>query len=340
MAGDSTAAVRFLEYIVEEYTNMVATRQVGVMSANGVVNPVMIEVTPEMAEQWLADMAYVHQRTIRAAHVAFLAEEMRRGNFTAGTQIHIVSLHGRLTLVDGYHRLKAVIASGVPHSFSRLITFVDSEERIAWVYGNIDVGLKRTGSDFFGALELHTRLGLTESEVRTYNGTINYMDTGCLYNPGESARLHKDDAVGRMELYAPFARDYFSLLKGCDQRIYRAAIRAGTLSVALLSLRYSLPRAENRGDPSVIDFWRGVIFDDGIQVGDPRKVANRHLLTTIMRHGNVQLITSAPYSTRYLINCFHAHMTRRTINHTVVRDAKCAIDMYGVPGDRTLWWQE
>lgn len=64
-------------------------------------------------------------------------------------------------------------------------------------------------------------------------------------------------------------------------------MRVASLSIVLLSLRFSAPKAEAQGDPSVDEFWRGVIFDDGIQIGDPRKLANRHLLTTAMATSNV-----------------------------------------------------
>lgn len=309
-------------------------------SMSGTANPALVRVTPEQATQWLETMQYAHQRAVRQWHVDFLADEMRRERFIQGTQIRFASLNGQRMLVDGQHRLWAVVVSEIPQLFSVLTTRVESKEEAAWIYVNTDIGLKRSNSEALGILELDRELQITKTEARVFNGATNFMATGCMRNTGRTDTLHRDDAVRYMRLYVPFAREYFTLIAECEKRSRHSAMRAATLSIALLSLRFSVPRAESRGDPSVQEFWRGAVFDDGVQIGDPRKVANRHLLNASMSGGGSPTkssIVSPPFSSRYLVNCFNAYMTRRELTFTRVVDNRSPLNMYGVPNDSTQW---
>jgi len=310
------------------------------LTMNGQTGVSTQTITPEVATEWLEAMVYKHQRAIRQTHVEFLAEEMRRGNFVQGTQIRVVLYRDRQYLVDGQHRLWAIVLSGAAQVFSVLRTYARSEEEIAWMYGNIDVGLRRTGSDLFGALELDEEFQLSKTNISSLNAAINFMSSGCVRNG--APMLHRDDAVRCMRIYAPYMREYIELAASCDERrIRKPATRAATLSIALLTFRFAAPRAESRGDPSVPEFWRGVIFDDGIQIGDPRKVANRHLLSAGMAGGASAdykpFSVSPAYSSRFIGNCFNAHMERRQLKMTKVFDVRAPLDLYGVPRDPSQW---
>lgn len=92
-------------------------------------------ITPDVAKQML--MRNVSNRTLRPAHVAKIAESMRRGKFdlTSAT----ISFYTDGTLADGQHRLSAVIRSGceVP-----MIVVRGMEHTI-----HLDTGLKRNAID-------------------------------------------------------------------------------------------------------------------------------------------------------------------------------------------------
>jgi hypothetical protein len=305
---------------------------------SGGFNPFAQRIEAAEAARWLETMKYEHQRTIRKHHVEELAEEMRRGKFVPGTQIRIASYQGRMMLVDGQHRLAAVVASGLPQTFTILEVEAKSEAEVAWMYGYTDIGMRRTASDLYSALELTEEFGISRTDVNNLSAAVIFMASGCLRNKSGNSPIHRDDVVSYMRTYAPYMKQYVELIFQCDTRMRNASTRAASLSIALLSLRFSLPYAESRGEPSVVEFWRGVIFDDGIQIGDARKVANRHLLgSTMLGNGIVGAATTPAYSSRYLVKCFQAYMERREIKQTKVFDAQAPIDMHGVPKDRTQW---
>lgn len=68
------------------------------------------EITPEMAEFYLTFNAD-HQRPLRKGHVACLAREMKEGRWKFNGDAIRIDSEGRL--IDGQHRLRAVLQSGV-----------------------------------------------------------------------------------------------------------------------------------------------------------------------------------------------------------------------------------
>jgi hypothetical protein len=75
---------------------------------NGITGRIMI-VTPELAERWLGKNAK-HNRTIGQRHVEGMASDMREGNWRLTHQGICFDSEGRL--IDGQHRLSAVVLSG------------------------------------------------------------------------------------------------------------------------------------------------------------------------------------------------------------------------------------
>ena len=313
-------------------------------TANGMPNPAMLTITPETAQRWLETMLYEHQRPIRQSHVEYLAEEMRRGRFVQGLQMHIVEYENASVLVDGYHRLWAIVESGLSQTVAVLRTRVATKEEIAWIYGNTDIGMRRTGAQLIGALELPQEIGCSIMEVRQLSGAIPFMLSGCVRTSYAETRYHKDDLIHHIRLYAPYARSYFAQQHDMSDTLRKRANRSSTLSIALLTWRYAAPYAESRGDPSVAEFWRGVLFDDGVQIGDPRKLVNRHLLMVNVSasassvHSSGELVTTG-YSARYIAACFNAYMERRQLKMAKVNDATAPIRLYGVPNDPANWWK-
>lgn len=307
------------------------------------LNATVMTVAPAQAKEWLDSMGYDHQRRIRSHHVEYLAEEMRRNRFIQGTQIHLVRFDGRYHLVDGQHRLQAVVTAGMAQSFSVLTTEVQTKEDMAWVYGSTDIGMKRTSGDLLGALEMAGELDLKADYLGRFSAAIIFLASGCISQSHIKNDLHRDDMVKYMRLYAPYAREFYDLSFGAPGEIRRGVTRVATFSVALLTLRFSAERAAQRGDPSISEFWKGAIFDDSIPIGDPRKVAHRHLLTTAMPSGRGVMLSStvsAAYSSRYLVNCVNAYMERRDLKMGRVNDQRAPIALYGAPADPAEWLKD
>ena len=296
-------------------------------------------ITPEEAQSLVDTLQYEHQRAVRKHHVNFLEGEMRRGDFIQDTQIRIAVLGNTRYLVDGQHRLHAVIQSGMSQCFQIVETHVRDSDELANLYGRLDVGMKRTAADLYRSLDLSEKYGITKSHINHLSAAITFMRLGCK-GKGPKAKVHQSDMLHYMEMYMPYVHQFVDITMGCEQSITFPAWRTATLAVVLLSLRFSQPLADQRGDPSVVTFWKGAIFDDGIQVGDPRKVVNRHLLTTSLFSGQKNTAVTSAYSCRYIINCFNGYMERRELRHTKVYDAHAPIVMYGAPTEVDDWFQD
>lgn len=303
---------------------------------------VLQTIDAEQAAYILANYQYHFQRTLRPLHVKALARAMRDHTFVQNTQIHLAMLGTQYMLMDGQHRLQAVIESDCPQSFDVLITPVSTAEQAAMLYGVTDTGLRRTMHDLTNAMQLAEELGITPTLLNKVESAINFLCVGLTRQHAQN-KPSRSELVRAIRQYAPEITQIDGMTAGTPRGIKIAAMRAPTLAIMLLSLKFSKPVAESRGDPGVHDFWAGVIHDDGIEIGDPRKVVNRHLLTskitntvTIKAHTGV---FTPPHSARYIAQCFNAWMERRQLTKTSVFDSQAPLEMYGVPSDPALWFE-
>ena len=312
---------------------------------HGNIRATVEEVTPELASIYLQILEYGGQRKVRQAHVERLSNEMRRGTFRPGTMIETMAFGGREYLINGQHRLHAVIESGTTQVFTIQQTVVNSMEEIAFAYGRTDIGLKRTSGDMYSALDLAGRLHLPSRAITDLSGAIGFMIGGFTrtgFMAGMAGAVPPETIIDRMALYAPHMITYWDIAANCQRSIRAGAFRAATLSVALLTLRFTAPQATEKQLPSVADFWAGVIHDDGITATDPRKFAMRHIRDTTMsmngRATSGRIVVGPAYSCRYLASCFKAYMEGRQVRLVKVLDEAAPFEVYGAPIDQEKWW--
>jgi hypothetical protein len=96
-----------------------------------------VEVTPHMAAQWLR--ANIDNRPVRSSHITTLVDEIRSGRWRVTHQGIAFSSKGRL--IDGQHRLHAIIVAGQP---VWLTVFVGLDDDM---FGALDRGIRRTIAD-------------------------------------------------------------------------------------------------------------------------------------------------------------------------------------------------
>lgn len=101
------------------------------------VTHTLVDLTPELAEKWLGHN--VGNRNLRRQKVQQYARDMREGNWHTSGQAVQFDWNGRL--VDGQHRLEAVIESGITIEVL-VVKGLDPRAREV-----IDTGAKRTASD-------------------------------------------------------------------------------------------------------------------------------------------------------------------------------------------------
>ncbi len=106
----------------------------------GKMDTQVVLVTPELAEQYL--LAHVKNRPLRRKHVDDIAAAITRGEWIPS---HLgVAFDTRGHLIDGRHRLHAIIKAGIPVALN--VSFNCAPES----YKIIDTNLRRQMSDIIG----------------------------------------------------------------------------------------------------------------------------------------------------------------------------------------------
>lgn len=108
--------------------------------------PTLTEITPAAARKMLEDSASFQNRPIKKANVREYADSIRAGewNHHVGDPIRL-DTHGRV--LDGQHRLLAVIESGTPQHFYVISNLPPD------AVNYMDIGRPRSHSDFIGMTE-------------------------------------------------------------------------------------------------------------------------------------------------------------------------------------------
>lgn len=298
-------------------------------------------VTPEDATKMLDTMKYEHQRLPRQRKIQEYAEEMKNGTFRELTQIFIAIYHGQYVVLDGQHRLHAVVLAGAPQLFTIVEKEVESEQELASIYSTTDRGLQRTPGDIYGAHALGEEFGLNKTMLDAFGAGIKFMMNGCIVI---NSTVRHDVVISHMRLYAPYMQTYQALLSEASpsKSLYTTCKRSSSIAMALLSLRFSAPKAEQTNQPGAVqDFWLGTLKDDGLRQGDPRKVANHHLTVTrtgASRMAQQRYIVNQSYSVRYLGSCLNAYIRGESLRYAKVFDETAPLNIFGVPADPAQWW--
>lgn len=286
-------------------------------------------ITPEMASRMLNNCEYEYQRPIKSWFVRFLAGESKRGAFKQDTAIELCSVDGKDFLTDGRHRLSAIVESGMPQRMVIIKRKLRDDDAVAMDYSRTDKGIRRITSDDYRALRLGDELGLSDTDLNRYGSAIAMINSGFMV--ANQGKLHTDDRLKMMRDYNDACSSYLEVIAGTDKALRSRLTRAATFSVALVTFRYS---STTYGD-KVEKFWHGVAWDDGLRVGDARKLANRHLLETGMTGGSAGIashrVASPSYSSRFLAQCFNAYIEGRELKHTKVYDNRKPIAILGSP---------
>ncbi|PYJ11255.1 MAG: hypothetical protein DMF06_03325 [Verrucomicrobia bacterium] len=123
-------------------------------------------INPAAAEELLKLYPYERQRSVNQSYVESYASTMTKGEWLPGSEIAIAfspngdgQKHGHL--VNGRHRLLAVIESGASIEFAiKEFDCADSNE-VANLYGLTDTGRQRNINDHIRALALDEEFGLS-----------------------------------------------------------------------------------------------------------------------------------------------------------------------------------
>lgn len=224
-------------------------------------------VPPELANQWLTTHNYRWQRRVRPFQVARLVAAIESGEFKPGI-LQFALTPERLVLIDGQHRLSAVVATGRPQRFYVIEHPVESDAEIDELYGILDTGMARQVRDAPQLLRYGDALGVQPKIRHALISAAHLLATG--FSPSSSS--------GR--LVTPPSRRYQALhqFEGVIDEVVRLhgeakqphsqrLLIAGVMAVEMVTLR-DQPK-------TAVPFWEKVARQAGYEVGD----GEHHLVT-------------------------------------------------------------
>lgn len=221
----------------------------------------------------LLHRSFDRQRPLNQNYVFLWAEEMRRGEFRAQSQIRIAICNGTQYLVDGQHRLNAQVEANVPMVYTITYTECSDEEEIGRLYSVIDRGQPRTVPQLLNAqdIDVARSFGFGPGLLTVMNAASVWIESGFATTSGQISYLSRseDQIVRRVKEWSPAFASYHAALSGksLSSHAGKKAKHVGMVASALLQYRYCVQNAD--------EFWVPLAEDDGLRLGDPRKTLLR-----------------------------------------------------------------
>ena len=227
----------------------------------------VVLVPPEMAAMLRATCHFDRQRAIDPRNVERLAFEIKQGWFIRGTPISMCVLpDGTMRLINGNHTLEAIKKAGIPVPLTFLYQEVPDLAAVARDYSNLDLQKGRSWK---------TALHAVNGGHNEFDGRATAALGAILSEFGKNAHNQADSRSRgvRVQMLNHEYRAAINLLaattKGCPSQNVSKLMRSAVLGVALITARAQPAKA--------VEFWGGMVRDDGIAAGDPRKALLRYL---------------------------------------------------------------
>lgn len=279
-------------------------------------------IGPKKAQEILTACAYPKQRKVYPHHVEFLKGVMLRGGWNVGSQLAFARLEGRLTLVNGYHRLHAIIGADQTQEFQLLIIDVDNPADIDHLYSRFDTGSRpRTTAELLNAIDFSKNTGLGKLVSSRLLAAAALIENGFkrvnAYELPESKDI--DFRILAAKKWAVPAATYEDLVRLADKHIKRKLFTASVMSVALTTVLHQ--------PSSAAVFWKGVAEDDGLRKGDPRKALSLYLIRTPLGVKEIDLTIKAAAL------AWNAHFLGKPLNF--LRPGAAIFSVLGAPWKRS-----
>lgn len=212
--------------------------------------PVYETITPAQAAEWLeANLEEGHNRSLRRERAEAFARDMESGNWRDNGETLKFDWNGRL--VDGQHRLAALVRAGIPHRFL-VVRGVDPDS-----IHTIDMGVARRYADVLRMNGVRNGAQMASMERRLFL----WKRRGMRVARGGAAK-----AVTSTELLE-FREGYHQLLglalsRGQDLRKKFARVSPSTFGAAYILF--------TEKDPAMADAFFDMLLS-GVGFGDDRR---------------------------------------------------------------------
>lgn len=239
-------------------------------------------ITPPMAAMWLGKNLE-NNRKARDWHVEELAESIQNNEWEVTHQGIAFDKNGKL--IDGQHRLQAIVASGVP------VTMLVVRGLEPTTFGVIDSGMKRTLADRTGLDQRLAEVCRLFYAITNGHKAVSAMEANKIANT-EIGELH-----GRLIAHCPRHANYFSsapnrvaaitlILNGADeQKVFDSYARMVYMKFGELTpIESSLVKQVTSGVIKGRD--KREIVVRGIKCMDPKNARYTKLVMTENDHSN------------------------------------------------------
>lgn len=279
----------------------------------------LVDITPDLAETWLRDYAYIGQRKPSQRHIDFLAYEMSSGRFKP-SEFRIMHNCEKSYLTNGQHRLLAVKKSGVVIRGIIYHQQVNTAEEVADDYGDADSGRMRSVTDALAATGLQSQTTLPPTKFQ-YAAAASKIIIGGFAPRAYSSMMPEVRSRGirkkAVAWWLPVAERVFPCIERGESEILRGIYRQAVLSVALVTMYYQPDKAD--------EFWHGVSRNEGLRKGDARRTLAMFLMSNPAR------MHAQPKQSRYVAAAWNAFFEERQNAQLKVYDHSKPIEIAGTP---------
>lgn len=234
-----------------------------------------IKINAQSADYLLKRFCWQQQRALRPIHVAMLADAMRRGDFFPTPLLvgHMGDPTSRKTdpkLMDGQHRLSAVVVAEAEYEFPVVHYYFGSDEAREQAYRRVDRGASRDFIDTAG--HLRGECGLSNKRLNKMAAAIKLIYAFAAHGPftnSSFARRSNDIAAEQTPHYAPIMAEYCSMVEASPMETPRWAMNMAPVACVLLTMDVVPDTARF--------FWRAMLGLEDVPVCHPARTFERWL---------------------------------------------------------------
>jgi hypothetical protein len=215
-------------------------------------------VTPQRAAEILKAGDYKWQRDLNRSHVEELAQAITRLEWEP-TAIKLYECDGRQFLVDGQHRLNAIVEAGMAAPLIIIRQQTDNLNDVANAYRRIDIGFKRPPAVCLAGSGVHEDTGMGKTDLPKVIAALKVLMDGFMSHRGVGGRwkYRNTDLLTRgVYLWQNEANQYLRITDKATAHQRRLMLSAVVFAFAMVTLRDQNERAAR--------FWEKVATKSGL----------------------------------------------------------------------------
>jgi hypothetical protein len=265
-------------------------------------------ITPEQAQEWLDSSTYELQRGVRPYHVKRLAAAILAGEFEPEL-IKFKVLNQRLILVNGQHRLQAIVAANTPAQMYVAFEHAETEAAVAQSYRALDSGLSRSMMDKMATSDIAKSIGLSGRASVTVGAAVALIARGLSSTRTRADEVWQGSFEARLRSinrWADEAYQFHEILRQGKGMLKTRLEVAPVQAIALITLRHQNEKAT--------EFWSRVARD---QISDTEGLINctgeKQLVDYVMSHHSRGVDSN--HFARVVSFCWNAYYENRRLNN-------------------------